>query len=101
MYRVLFFLQLFLIEITTVGLLTLSPMVALSKRTLRTLALMFVVFAMWALFGFAYPSSPIPIAMNVLSKVLAFVAAATLFAPEGFDVESLIARGRGEGSIPI
>ena len=89
-----------LIEITTLGLLTLSPMVALSKRTCRVLALMFVVFAVWALFGFAYPSSPIPVAMNVLSKVLAFVAAATLFAPGGFDVRGLIARGRGEGGIP-
>jgi hypothetical protein len=38
--------------------------------------------------------------MNVLSKVLAFVATATLFAPEGFDVRALLARGRGEGRIP-
>jgi hypothetical protein len=58
---------------------------------------MFVVFAIWALFGFAYPSAPITIALNVLSKVLAFAAAATLFAPEGFDVGSLLARGRGGG----
>jgi hypothetical protein len=98
--RALFFLPLFLIEITTLGLLTLSPMVALSRRTFRVLALMFVVFAIWALSGFAYPSSPIPIAMNVLSKVLAFGAAATLFAPEGFDVRALLARGRGEGRTP-
>jgi hypothetical protein len=100
LFRALFFLPLFLIEITTFGLLTLSPMVALSRRTLRVLALMFVVFAMWALSGFAYPSSPIPIAMNLLSKILAFVAAVTLFAPEGFDVGALIARGRGGGRIP-
>jgi hypothetical protein len=98
--RALFFLPLFLIEITTVGLLTLSPMVALSKRTFRVLALMFVVFAIWALFGFAYPSSPIPIALNVLSKILAFAATATLFAPEGFDVRALLARGRGQGRTP-
>lgn len=100
LYRALFFLPLFTIEITTLGLLTLSPMVALSKRTPLALAAMFVVFAIWALFGFAYPSAPIPIALNVLSKVLAFAAAATLFAPEGFDVGSLLARGRGEGGMP-
>jgi hypothetical protein len=100
LYRALFFLPLFTIEITTLGLLTLSPMVALSKRTPLALAAMFVVFAIWALFGFAYPSAPITIALNVLSKVLAFAAAATLFAPEGFDVGSLLARGRGEGGMP-
>jgi hypothetical protein len=100
LYRALFFLPLLLVEITTVGLLTLSPMVALAKRTLRALAAMFVVFAIWALFGFGYPSAPIPIALNVLSKVLAFVAALTLFVPAGFDVASLLARGRGEGAMP-
>jgi hypothetical protein len=100
LYRALFFLPLFTIEITTLGLLILSPMVALSKRTPLALAAMFVVFAIWALFGFAYPSAPITIALNVLSKVLAFAAAATLFAPEGFDVGSLLARGRGEGGMP-
>jgi hypothetical protein len=100
LYRALFFLPLFLVEVTTLGLLTVSPMVALSKRTLSGLAAMFVVFAIWALSGFAYPSAPIPIALNLLSKVLAFVAAITVFVPEGFDVGDLLARGRGEGSTP-
>jgi hypothetical protein len=39
------------------------------------------VFAIWAGFGFAYPSAPIPIALNAISKVLCFVAAITLFLP--------------------
>jgi len=100
LYRALFFLPLFLVEISTLGLLTLSPMVALSSRTLSGLAAMFVVFAIWALFGFAYPSASIPIALNLLSKVLAFVVAITLFVPAGFDVGALLARGRGQGSMP-
>jgi hypothetical protein len=81
-YRALFFLPLFLIEITTLSLLTLSPMVKLSKATFLSFALMFIVFAAWSLFGFAYPSAPIPIALNVLSKILAFVTALSLFLPQ-------------------
>jgi hypothetical protein len=42
---------------------------------------MFLVFAIWAAFGFSYPSTPIPIALNAISKVLCFVAAITLFLP--------------------
>jgi hypothetical protein len=35
----------------------------------------------WSLFGFAYPSAPGPIALNVLSKILAFVTTLSLFLP--------------------
>ena len=42
---------------------------------------MLVVFAIWALFGFGYPSAPAPITLNVVSKILAFVTALTLFLP--------------------
>jgi hypothetical protein len=42
---------------------------------------MLIVFAIWAAFGFAYPGTPIPIALNAISKVLCFVAAITLFLP--------------------
>jgi hypothetical protein len=99
LYRALFYLPLILVEITTLGLLTPSPMVALSKGTLSGLAAMFVIFAIWALSGFAYPSALIPIALNLLSKVLTFLAAITFFVPEGFDIGGLLARGRGEGSV--
>ncbi len=56
-------------------------MVRLSRATLFSLAGMFLVFAIWAAFGFAYPGTPIPIALNAISKVLCFVAAITLFLP--------------------
>ena len=40
---------------------------------------MLAVFAVWAMFGFAFPSAPAPYALNVLSKILAFVVALSLF----------------------
>ena len=79
LFRLLFFLPLFLVEISTFSLLTLSFLTKLSKYTLFSLAGMFFVFAVWAFFGFSYPSNPIPFALNGISKILSFVAAITLF----------------------
>jgi hypothetical protein len=81
-FRGLYFLPLFLIEFSTFSLLTLSPLVRLSRATLFSLAGMFFVFAIWGAFGFAYPGTPIPIALNAISKVLCFVAAITLILPQ-------------------
>jgi hypothetical protein len=80
-FTLLFFLPLFLWEISSFSLLTLSPLTRLSKYTLFSLAAMFFVFAVWALFGFAFPSTPIPFALNAAAKILSFVAAVTLFLP--------------------
>ncbi len=80
-YRALFFLPLFAIALSTLALLTLSPMVRLSRATFWSFALMLAVFAVWALFGFGYPSAPVPITLNVVSKILAFVTVLTLFLP--------------------
>jgi hypothetical protein len=80
-YRALFFLPLFAIELTTLALLTLSPMVRLSRATFLSFAAILVVFAIWALAGFGYPSAPVPITLNVVSKILAFVTVLTLFLP--------------------
>lgn len=77
----LLFLPLILVEILSFAMLTFSPVMKLSRATLFLLASMFVVFAVWAVFGFAYPSAPIPIALNMISKVLAFAAAVSLFLP--------------------
>lgn len=68
-------------EISSFALLTWSSLTKISKYTLFSLGAMFFVFAVWALFGFSFPSTPIPFALNVLSKVLSFVAGATLFLP--------------------
>jgi hypothetical protein len=82
LYRALFFVPLFLVEATTLSLLTFSPMVKVSRGALFSFALILAVFAAWALTGFAYPSAPVPYTFNVLSKILAFVTALCLFLPE-------------------
>ena len=79
LYTLLYFLPLFLVEILSFALLSFSPATKLSRYTLFLLAGMFLLFAVWALFGFAYPSTPIPIALNMLSKVVAFAVAVSLF----------------------
>jgi hypothetical protein len=84
LYRALYFAPLLLIGLTTLCLLTLSPLVVVSSPSLLGVALMLAVFAVWALAGFSYPSSPLPIALNVAGKVLAFATALSLFQPGWF-----------------
>jgi cellulose synthase/poly-beta-1,6-N-acetylglucosamine synthase-like glycosyltransferase len=59
----------------------LSPVVRLTKAAFFSFALMLAVFAVWGLFGFAYPSAPVPFTLNVVSKILAFVVTLSLFLP--------------------
>jgi len=82
LYRALFFLPLFIVEIITLSLLTFSPLVRVSRAACWSLAAMIGVFAVWALFGFGYPSTPAALTLNVLSKLLAFVTAVFLFLPQ-------------------
>jgi hypothetical protein len=82
LYRILFFAPLFLVEFTTLWLLTLSPMVRISRAAFFFFASMLVVFAVWALFRFAYPSAPAPLALNLVSKILAFAVTLSLFLPQ-------------------
>jgi hypothetical protein len=79
LYRQLLFLSLFLWEFTTVSLLTLVPSMRVTRHAAYAVAGMFAVFAIWALFGFAFPSEPLPLALNIISKVLCFVAVIMLF----------------------
>ena len=83
LYLAIFFAPLFVIEITTLSFLLLSPMVRLATSTFFALALMMAVFAGWALAeGFAYPYNPGAVAFNVVSKLLAFVVVLTMFVPQ-------------------
>jgi hypothetical protein len=82
LYRAVFFVPLILIEITTLLLLRLSPMVRVTRAAFFSFALMLGVFALWALSGFGYPSTPLPITLNIASKILAFATALTLFLPQ-------------------
>ncbi len=79
LYRQLFFLPLFLVELSTISLLMLLPSVRVTAYACYAVAGMFVVFAVWAAFGFAFPAEPLPLALNVISKILCFVAAIMLF----------------------
>lgn len=79
LYRQLFFLPLFLAEFSTISLLTLLPSMRVTAYAAYAAAAMFVVFAVWASLGFAFPSEPLPLALNVVSKILCFVAAIMLF----------------------
>jgi hypothetical protein len=79
LYRQLFFLPLFLVEFSTVSLLTLLPSMRVTANAAYAMAGMFLVFAIWAWFGFAFPAEPVPLALNVVSKILCFVAAIMLF----------------------
>ena len=79
LYRQLFFLPLFLVEFSTVMLLILLPSMRVTAYAAYAVAGMFVVFAIWAAFGFAFPAEPLPLALNVISKILCFVAAIMLF----------------------
>jgi hypothetical protein len=81
-YRVLFFTPLFVVEFTTLALLSLAPLVRLSRMAVLAFALMLLIFAVWALFGLGYPSAPLPFAFNATSKVVAFVVALCLFLPQ-------------------
>jgi hypothetical protein len=93
LYRQLFFLPLFLVEFSTVSLLTLLPSMRVTAHACYAVAAMFAVFAVWAAFGFAFPSQPLPLALNVVSKILCFVAAIMLFAWRARDKAS----GAGAG----
>jgi hypothetical protein len=79
LYRALFFAPLLVMDIATLLLLRLTPLVRLTRATFFSFALMLGVFAVWALDGFAYASAPVPITLNIVSKLLAFVTLFTLF----------------------
>jgi len=78
LHRQLFFLPLFLVELSTLLMLTLLPSMRVTGYACYAVAAMFAVFAVWAAFGFAFPSAPLPLALNVISKILCFLAAVML-----------------------
>ncbi len=79
LFRALFFFPLFIVEFATVSLLALLPPMRITRGALYALAAMFAIFALWAVVGFGYPTVPVDWALNVISKILCFVAAILLF----------------------
>jgi hypothetical protein len=97
LWRAVFFAPFLLVQLTTLSLLRMSAMVRLSRAALFSFALMLGVFAVWALAGFAYPSAPVPIALNIVSKILAFAATLSLFLPQ----PATVAAPRSAASPPV
>jgi hypothetical protein len=80
LYRALYFLPLFIVQVSTFSLLTLLPSVKITRWTLFALTGMFAVFTVWAAAsGFAFPNTPLPLACNVAAKILSFAAGVLLF----------------------
>lgn len=80
--RALFFLPLYLTEITTIALLFLSPLFRVTRYTLYALAGMFFVFAIWGYMSFSFPDTAEFLILNVVAKALAFVTVVTVFLPD-------------------
>ena len=74
-----FFGPLFAVIFTTLALLLFSKRTAITKYSLYSLAAMILVFAIWALDGFSYPSDPISFVLNAVSKVLSFTTIIAMF----------------------
>ncbi len=79
LYRQMLFLPLFLWQFASLSVLTLLPSMRVTAYAAYAVAAMFGAFAVWAAFGFAFPAEPLPLALNVISKVLCFVAVIMLF----------------------
>jgi hypothetical protein len=90
LFILLFFLPLFIVEILSLTMLTFSPRMQLSRKSLLIFAGMLLIFAAWALFGFAYPYEPIPIVLNVASKIVAFAVAVSLFVPQPIALRAVL-----------
>ncbi|HTY82030.1 MAG TPA: hypothetical protein VMB24_04545 [Dehalococcoidales bacterium] len=74
-----YFIPLDAAVLLTLSLLLLSRRVSISRYSMYALGAMFVVFAVWAWFGYSYPSNTISYACNAISKVLGFAAIVFLF----------------------
>ena len=79
LYRQLLFVPLLLWEFSTVSMLTLLPSMRVTAYAAYAVAGMFAVFAIWAALGFTFPAEPLPLVLNIVSKILCFVAAIMLF----------------------
>ncbi|HEX4058342.1 MAG TPA: hypothetical protein VHX87_08515 [Galbitalea sp.] len=79
LYIALFFLPLLAIEVLTLGLAFTRPRARVTRWTIIWLAGIFGVFTLWALIGFEYPWGGLPLAMNIVSKILAFAVVVSLF----------------------
>jgi hypothetical protein len=100
LYTLLFFLPLFIVEILSFAMLTFSPNMKLSNTTLYLLAGLFFLFAIWMVFGFGYPSTPLFFVFNVSSKLVAFAVAVSLFLPQRKTTQQDVQRDVQHDALP-
>jgi hypothetical protein len=77
--ELIFLLPLFSIIFTTLSMLLLSRNIAITKYSVIFFGVMILVFAVWALEGYSYPSNPASFVLNAISKILGFASVAALF----------------------
>ena len=95
--RLLFFLPLFLIELTTISLMFFSPLFNVTKYTLYSVAGMFLVFAIWGFLSFSFAYTTEFLILNVVAKALAFLVAITLFLPQETGAAKLLPSNASPG----
>ena len=86
--EIIFLIPLFTIIFTTLAMLLFSRRIALTKNSVYFFASMIFVFALWALDGFSYPTTPLAIALNGISKMLSFLCVATMFLPRPLEASA-------------
>jgi hypothetical protein len=89
----IFLIPLFTIIFTTLSLLLFSRKVAITSYSLYLYGAMILVFAVWALDGYSYPSNPTSFLLNAISKVLGFGSVAALFV-SGSKKNEAVTRGQ-------
>jgi hypothetical protein len=75
----IFLIPLFTIIFTTLAMLLFSREVAITRFSLNFYGAMILVFAVWAIDGYSYPSNPTSFLLNGISKILGFASVAALF----------------------
>ena len=77
--ELIFLIPLFTIIFTTLLMLLFSNRITITKYSVWFYGAMIIVFGVWALDGYSYPSNPFSFLMNAISKILGFASVATLF----------------------
>jgi len=90
--ELIFLIPLFTIIFTTLSMLLFSRKIAITKYSVYFYGVMILVFAIWGLEGYSYPSNPTSFLLNAVSKVLGFAAVAAMFVNKSRKMDSTISK---------
>jgi len=90
----IFLIPLFTIIFTTLSMLLFSRKVAITRYSIYFFGAMVLVFAVWALDGYSYPSNPTSFLLNSIAKILGFAAVAALFVKRSQNIDSAIPKSQ-------